>query len=88
MLEEAEQELATVEVARNEERSRAWLDIADARFALYYWLDDLDRMKPLIQRMRPREVTLGTLEQRMRFFSSLAMLLGFAKIGSCRRMRP
>ncbi len=74
VLEEAEQELATVEVARNEERWRAWLDIADARFALYYWLDDLDRMKPLIQRMRPRVEAVGTPEQRMRFFSSLAML--------------
>ena len=31
-------------------------------------------MKPLIQRMRPRVEAIGTPEQRMRFFSSLAML--------------
>jgi tetratricopeptide (TPR) repeat protein len=74
LLEEAEKELATVDVARDEEWWRGWLDIADARFALYYWLDDLNRMELLIDRMRPRIEAIGTPAQRMRFFSSLALL--------------
>jgi adenylate cyclase len=70
----AEEELGPPGADDNSQWWRAWLDVADARFALYYWLDDIARMEPLIERMRPRIDAVGTPRQRMRFFSSLVLL--------------
>jgi adenylate cyclase len=73
LLAEAEAELGPLAAESDDGWWAAWLDVADARFSLYYWLDD-PRMEPLIERMRPRIEAAGTPQQRMRFFSSLAML--------------
>jgi adenylate cyclase len=73
VLVDAEAELGPAAGEPDERWWDAWLDVADARFSLYYWLDDV-RMEHLIERMRPRIEAAGTPQQRVRFFSSLAML--------------
>jgi len=53
---------------------QAWLDIQMARVQIYYWLNEVDEMSALAERMGPNLEQYGTSSQRGAYFDKLNML--------------
>jgi class 3 adenylate cyclase/tetratricopeptide (TPR) repeat protein len=72
-LDRAEQALAASAEAPPEDRERldVWLDIQDARMAVFYWRGDLEAYGERIDRVRPIIESRGTPRQRAAFFDAV-----------------
>ncbi|HEX5938413.1 MAG TPA: hypothetical protein VFZ75_12130, partial [Actinomycetota bacterium] len=72
-LDRAEEALAASRTAPPDhaEAMTAWLDIQDARMAVFYWVGDLEAYTELIDRVQPIVESRGTPLQRVEFFDSI-----------------